>query len=103
MEDINVKIVNKKENVGAVVFGYSEAIARETLTLDADITLALMKGPALIKVKAATTEGNIKVTLADGVTVLVMSYADVNEANVHVSKVWKTGTTVAITGFYLWQ
>lgn len=97
------RILNPNGKFAAIAFGTSEAIAREKLTLDADITKALMKGNALLKVKAATTTGDIKVTLADGVTVLVMSYADVNEANVHVSKVWKTGTTVAITGFYLWQ
>ena len=97
------RILNPNGKFAAVAFATSEAIAREELTLDADITQALMNGNALLKVKAATTEGDIKVTLADGVTVKVLSYADVNEPNVHVSKIWKEGTTVAITGFDLWQ
>jgi hypothetical protein len=102
MENNNVRIVNKGENVCAVAIVTDEAIARETLTLDADITSTLMGGPALLKVKAAVTTGNIKVDLAGG-TAVTFSYADVNEANLHVTKVYKTGTTLAITDFYLYQ
>lgn len=97
------RILNPNGKYAGVAFAASEAIARESLTLDADITHTLMKGNALLKVKAATVTGDIKVTMADGVTVKVLSYADVNEPNIHVSKIWKTGTTVAITGFDLWQ
>lgn len=82
-----------------VAFATDEIITKDSLTLDNDIVLTK---PCLLKVKAATTTGNIKVTMAAG-TDVTYSYADVNEANLHVTKIFKEGTTCLIGDFYLYR
>lgn len=94
------RVLEPKGRFAAVAFVTDELITKDELDLDEDIVLT--GNPALLKIKAATTTGDIKVDLASGTTI-TLSYADVNEANIHVKKVYKTGTSVAITDFYLWQ
>ena len=95
------RLFSKDESVAIVAGATDEAITRDTLTLDTDIVL---NSPALLKVKSTVTTGSIKVTLAGKkATVMTIPYSEVNEANIHVVKVFKTGTDLAITDFYLWQ
>lgn len=73
-----------------------EVIARESYTLDSDLSK-----PALLKIKSDTVNQSIKITLWSG-TVKTMNTDDVNEANLHVKRVWDTAT-VTTAHFYLWQ
>lgn len=98
--ETNVKIIDKDEKVAAVTHAVDEAVARESYDLSVDIEL---DEPALLKV-TSTASGNIKFTYAGkNATVTTMDALEVNEANIHVIKVWKTGTTIATTDFYLYQ
>lgn len=95
-----MRIHGKDETVAAVALATDEAMTRESYDITAaDIEL---NSPALLKMKSTAT-GDIKVTLAGlEATDIVLDAADVNEANIHVIKVFKTGTTTG-NDFYLWQ
>lgn len=100
------KIISGKKNkeVVAVAVGSDEVIARDGYTIDDTATNVI--DTALLKISSSITSGNIKLTLAGAEkTVITMNSQDVNESNVHVVKVWLTGTDAGITtsGFYLWQ
>jgi hypothetical protein len=91
----------KSSEVALIAGATDELITKFSLDLDNDIVL---KTPALLKVKSTVTTGNIKVTLAgENKTVITLAHSEVNEANVHVVKIFKTGTTCLIGDFYLWQ
>lgn len=96
----NVRIVDKSEKIAARTHAVDEAIAREGYDLSVDIEL---DEPALLKV-SSTASGNIKFTYAgENATVTTMDAADINEANIHVIKIWKTDTELTTSEFYLYQ
>jgi len=96
-------VSGKNKEVIVVTVAVDEAVERETYTLD-NVATTLLAYPALLKIRSSVTTGDIKITLAGTEkTVLTMSYADVNEANIHVLKVWDTGTDLTTSQFYLWQ
>lgn len=97
------RILSKDESVAAVAVAVDEVVARDTYTLN-DTAADILKSAALLKVKSSVIEGEIKVTLAGKTkTVITLDYSDVNEANIHVVKVWNTGTDLTTSQFYLWQ
>lgn len=97
------RIHSQDETVAAVAVAVDEVVTRDTYTLN-DTATDLLGKPALLKIKSSVTTGEIKVTLAGKTkTPITLDYSDVNEANIHVLKVWDTGTDLTTSQFYLWQ
>ena len=96
------RLFGKDDTVALVGGATDEAMTRESYDITAaDIEL---NSPALLKVKDGAS-GNIKVTLAGKQkTDIILAAADVNESNIHVIKVFKTGTTISPdNAFLLWE
>lgn len=95
-----MQILGRKKKIIATSVGIEELVTKNSYDItSADIDLG--SDYALLKVWS-TASGNIKVDLAGSGTTITMDADNVNEANVHVSKIYQTGTTIGNT-FYLWQ
>jgi len=90
-----------KTMIACVAGAIDEVVSRDTYVLN-DTATSVLTSPALLKIKSGVTNDDIKVTLWSG-TLLTMKSDDVNESNVHVKKVWDTGTSLTTADFYLWQ